>query len=451
MKKVAPIAFILLLVLLLGTLPTSVLYAEEGVNPGNDSISLEDAIKKRAEFGLSNDESARSSYSNKSISKKYGIYLSPEEEEVLTERFNQQDELIPEIEDYIKSIPELNEKYLGLYIAQANGGEIRVVMKSTDDSFQKNTVNEVTYLETEFKDKFDSELPISLEQGLYSEKQIEDITKLISENIKMISEDIDIRYVTADFINQKVKLGVAKNNLNIEYTLSKISSITQQDPSLFEIEELNDDFLPIDTSRTTTTTPLQGGLAIDSSPNTAGICTLGYSAIDANSNPYVITSEHCWYKKPGTGIYQGGNYIGYTSSLGNYGNEVDANGIRVSSNSLLSNKVYNDSNLTSVETAGNDKLGQLVCMSGRNRGESSSCGTLQSKEHASYWKAPNEEQVWFNSLRLATYVTTSGDSGGTVFSGGKLIGLNKGYKGDYSVYCHVTHITNRLGLTPVTW
>lgn len=449
MKKVT--TTILILLLLFGTFSTSVLNAEAGINSLEDSIRLENALEKRVEFGLSNDESARTMSNNKSISKKYGIYLSSSEEEALTKRFEQQDKLIPEIKKYINSMPEINEKYLGLYIDQANGGGIQVVIKSQDDSLQKSTVSEVTYLKEQFENKFITEFPVSFKEGFYSEKEIEDVTKSVSENIALITKNIDLRYVTADFINQKVKLGIAKSKLDIEYTLSMISSITQQNRSLFEIEELDDSFSPVDNSRTTTTSPLQGGLTIDSSPSTSGRCTLGYSAIDANSNPYVLTSAHCWYNSPGTGIYQGGNYIGYTSSLSNYGNEVDANAIRVSSNSLLSNKVYNDSNLTSVEVAGNDTLGQLVCMSGRNRGESSSCGTLQSKEHSSFWNDPNGASVWFNSLRLATYVTTGGDSGGTVFSEGKLMGLNKGTKGGYSVYCHVTHITNRLGLTPVTW
>ncbi|WP_339313295.1 S1 family peptidase [Paenibacillus sp. FSL M7-0896] len=449
MKKVASMIFTILL--FFGGFSASNLNAEEGVNSLEDSVRLENALEKRVEFGLNNDESAKIFNDNKYISKKYGIYLSSSEEEALTKRFEQQDKLIPQIKEYFYSVPELKEKYLGLYIDQANGGEVRIIIKSQEDSLQKGTVSNVTYLAEQFEDKFNIELPISFEEGGYSEKQIEDVSMLVSENIELISQDIDIRYVTGDFIGQKVKLGITKSNIDKEYALSKISSITQQDQSLFEIEELDDDYSTVDSSRTTTTSPLQGGLAIDSSPSTSGVCSMGYSAIDANSNPYVITAAHCWYKNSGVGIYQGGNYIGYTSSLSHYGNEVDANGIRVTSNSLLSNKVYKDSNLTSVEVAGNDVLGQVVCMSGRNRGESSSCGTLQSKAHYNYWKDPNGVDVWFDSLRLATFAQSGGDSGGTVFSRGKLMGLHKGYSNDYSAYSHVTHITNRLGLTPVTW
>lgn len=122
----------------------------------------------------------------------------------------------------------------------------------------------------------------------------------------------------------------------------------------------------------------------------------------------------------------------------------------------MSNKVYaSSSRLTSLEVAGNDKLGDVVCMSGRNRGESNSCGTLQGKQISKFWKDPNGQEVWFDNLRAATYTSAGGDSGGTVYRGNQLKGVHKDRTTEngitYAVYSHVTHVTNRLGLTPVTW
>lgn len=64
-------------------------------------------------------------------------------------------------------------------------------------------------------------------------------------------------------------------------------------------------------------------------------------------------------------------------------------------------------------------------------------------------------KLWFDNLRAATYSTTGGDSGCTIFRGNTLKGINKGTLPAngfvYSVYSHVGNVTNRLGLTPITW
>lgn len=211
-----------------------------------------------------------------------------------------------------------------------------------------------------------------------------------------------------------------------------------------------------DLSRISTIRPLQGGTTLGRAASSVGECSLGYSVIDSNSNPYVITAAHCWYGE-NIGIYQGASYIGTRSSIFHYGNDVDAVAIRVSSNSLLSNYVYNEVfTLTGVETPGNDVIGQTICMLGRNRGESSLCGPLQSKNSSMFWNNPNIGEVWFNNSRLASYNSTGGDSGGTVFNRNTLMGVNKGRfetgEGNYyGVYSHVGNVTNRLGLTPKTW
>lgn len=78
-----------------------------------------------------------------------------------------------------------------------------------------------------------------------------------------------------------------------------------------------------------------------------------------------MTAAHCWYKQPGTGIYQSDAYIGTFSSIAHYGNNVDAAAIRVSSTNLLSNQVYNETTrLTALQVPGNDVIGEVVCISG---------------------------------------------------------------------------------------
>lgn len=77
-----------------------------------ESEPLQQAIEQRKEYGLpdtqpyilkTNDEMR--------ISKKYGIYLSPLEEEELTARFEAQELTVPEIKKYIDENPSLKNEF----------------------------------------------------------------------------------------------------------------------------------------------------------------------------------------------------------------------------------------------------------------------------------------------------------------------------------------------------
>ncbi|WP_194542623.1 S1 family peptidase [Paenibacillus sp. JZ16] len=274
-----------------------------------------------------------------------------------------------------------------MYIDQASGGTINI-------GFKENTTS---MLEASSINSF---LPIKTFEAEYSEKEMEDAANLLRSNLSIVTELIpSLLYINVDFINQEIQIGtIEKVNDADGLIVQKISEITRQNKNLFKIvtdpTSKTEDNLRRDRIR-----PLQGGLTIDSAPSTAGNCSTGYSALDSSGNPYIMTAAHCWYKQPGTGIYQSDAYIGTFSSIAHYGNNVDAAAIRVSSTNLLSNQVYNETTrLTALQVPGNDVIGEVVCISGRNRGETNPCGTLQGKSASAFWEIMDNgvlTKVWF--------------------------------------------------------
>ncbi len=439
-KKV--FTFILSLTLLF--LGTTSIQADDSIS--QSVLSSEKAlVDQRAVFGLTTENSVVSPLiTNRKISEKYGFYLSANEEKALDERFNKQDKYIPILKEKIRSHPELKENYLGLYIDQKQGGIIHVGFKKDISSAQLNLISK----------SLNNELPLKTYTAKYTEEELDIATNHISESVLKIKENgIHIEYVNLDFINQKITVGI-RDHIS-ESVLDIISSVSAVDASIMNLEIVDPTYKTTEDARTDDHTYMLGGLVIDDIAGGSGKCSIGFSAIDSSSNPYIVTAEHCWPQAPGTGVFQGNNYIGYTSSKAHYGNEADAAAIRLGSSSSLSSKVYAESvKFSSVQVAGNDVLGERVCKSGM---WGNSCGTLLSKNNSRYWTNPVYGTVWFNSMRVANYISDGGDSGGTIWNNnnGELKGVHKGSYTDsgktYRVYSHVTHVQSRLGITPVTW
>lgn len=446
-------SFILSVILTL-TFLTGVVSADSNNNQSvNEYTSISQSVPtfdkalvdQREVFGLTTEKSVVSLLiTNRRISEKYGFYLSVDEEKALDQRFNKQDKFIPILKETIRSHSELKENFLGMYIDQKQGGIINVGFKKDIVSEQLNLISK----------SISSELPIRTYTAKYTEEELDEATNRISESTQKILESgIHIEYVNLDFINQKIIVAI-RDQIS-ESALDTISFISDVDTSILNLKVVDPTYKTIEDARTDTHSYMLGGLVIDDIAGGSGACSIGFSAIDTSSNPYIVTAEHCWPKAPGTGVFQGNNYIGYTSSKVNYGNEADAAAVRLDSSNSLSSKVYGESvKFSSVQVAGNDVLGERVCKSGMS---GNSCGTLLSKNNSQYWTNPVYGTVWFNSMRIANYISSGGDSGGSIWNNnnGELKGVHRGVYTEngttYRVYSHVTHVQSRLGITPVTW
>ncbi|WP_106766565.1 S1 family peptidase [Paenibacillus faecalis] len=420
----------------------------------SNGISENELFNQRAVFGLPTNSLQKSESGEMRVSQKYGFYLTETEELALDERFKKQDEYIPKLKEEITSTPDLKEGYLGMYIDQTEGGVVYIGFKKDMQGLQTKQTRDSQV--KELQNATNNELTLKIYEATYSEQELDEATNTISQNVQQLKEDgVPIEYVNLDFINQKIVIGI-DGEVDQQY-VSKISKLVSIDPAVIELKKISPNYSTYEEERYFTYPRIHAGLVIDINPNTTGNCSVGFSAIDSSSNPYIVTAEHCWPKQVGTGIYQGSNYIGVLSSKKHYGNEVDAVAVRVTSNDILSSKVYGEAQrFTGVQVAGDDVLGERVCKAGMwgNR-----CGTLQSKNHSAYWGHDNPYgKTWFTSLRVANYLSSGGDSGGTIWNDktGTLKGVHKGsYENEEGttlrVYSHVTHVQNRLGVTPVTW
>ncbi|MEJ8303316.1 S1 family peptidase [Saccharibacillus sacchari] len=412
---------------------------------------LGESMSKREEFGLETPQARTSSLTDSySLSQKYGFYMTQEEEKALDERLDLQTEIMPEILSYIEQDLVLKEEFQGIYLDQSKGGVAVIALKEETPKINtlKNVTDNTISKSMASIENLYSEIPIEFVNVRYSQKEIESLAELIANHHEDISSIVNLDYVQDDFINQKIQIGIVGGSNDKEKLIGYLTKLTGHSASLFSIETL-DEAVTFNTSRTTNHSPLEGGLTIDSSPNTSGNCSLGFAALGSNGSRYFITAAHCW--GPGVTIYQGNQNIGSTSTLYHRGNEVDAVAIALNSSSWVSNYVYGEVyGLNNIQTAGNDILGEMVWMSGRNRGEINTSGILMAKQHSAYYA-----DIYFNNLRAASYTSTPGDSGGTVFADGILKGVNKGNTTvngrNLGTYSHVTHVMARLNVTPITW
>jgi hypothetical protein len=87
-----------------------------------------------------------------------------------------------------------------------------------------------------------------------------------------------------------------------------------------------------------------------------------------------------------------------------------------------------------------DVVGEPVCMSGASSDTNVvKCGKLESKSFSGTFNG-----TAFTKLRKASYESIGGDSGGTVYGGTTLKGVNKGYSGSSGVYSHLEYCMRDL-------
>lgn len=224
--------------------------------PISDTIYAEDsqtteliqqAIDKRKEFGLSTDLNfVTTLVNNHTISKVYGVYMSQEEEEKFTRRLEELDRVTEEIRSYVNANPEMKDHYLGLYIDQASGGDIYVGFRQSD------SVN-FNHKLASFKDNFHTELSVYTYVATYSEKEFDDISQKISDNIHQLVKEIpELKFVNPDFINQKIEIGILDKQIDEVKVLNVLSELTGVEQSLFEINVLDHTYQAIDEARTST-------------------------------------------------------------------------------------------------------------------------------------------------------------------------------------------------------
>lgn len=209
--------------------------------------------------------------------------------------------------------------------------------------------------------------------------------------------------------------------------------------------------------------------------STGGLCTSNIPWYDSGGVEYVVTAGHCipqstWASTPNSwggawwtsttshvNVLHGGTTVGSARATLRYGAELDVaiwpantnfvtdTGNRTANNTSAYNYTWHSQGwwqwdpVTIGNQYGGDAVGDSVCQSGITQslrppvasdGSRNACSTIATRNSMISSTPPGgTESSWFYYLRrtsTAGKVVCSGDSGGTVWSGGWLAGVVKG-------------------------
>ncbi|QHW32017.1 hypothetical protein GZH47_15160 [Paenibacillus rhizovicinus] len=384
--------------------------------------------KFRNEFGLNTSISlARSNIQLEDS--KYGVRLSKEEETLLDQRFAFQDSIIPKVKSFLTNNAPKDSV---IFIDQAHGGIINVGLKNLNIDMKEIT------------DLFKS-APSNLNVFKInaSEKDLNNLQdKIWSGKDELASNNgIVIQHVEIDPILQKVVIGVV--NLTPDQTDQLIKLFGDQIVAKEAYQQVDDD-------RASTFNPIEGGVKILYPKNDGKNykCSVGFP-VTAGSNKFIVTAGHCVSDNISAYYHQGSTNLGQMVIHVQGGSaDVSMIGGGPSSVTYQGGNIYDPSNsslkYTMTQNASEDVVGEVVCMSGSATDTNSvQCGTIVSTNYNTSIDGFN-----FSQLRKATYFSDGGDSGGTVYNGSKLKGINKGHVTDggtrYAIYSQLEKVMSAL-------
>jgi hypothetical protein len=433
--------FFIVVVLLLISL-TAVSFGIENSVVGEDSSLTSDLleynIQKRKMLGLNSDLSyVKNLLINESTRKanKQDIYLTEEEGKYLEKRFNELDEKVPKIINYL--VTNLEDEYGGLYVKQDEGGVLYICIKDFSDKHLQ--------VVKDINDIFGNPENVRFIKVKYSEVELNKVHNRIFENIKTHElQGIRILSIATDTLENEVEVGIIGDTETSRNLLKRTYG------DMLNIFESTEDMITND-AKSNVINPVQGGIKIKNTTN-GSTCSAGFSAVKVGGYYYIVTAGHCadggyyTFAQP-SDLTSGYYYIG-ASNLRRYSGDVDALLIQTSS-SITSNKVYffnqGDELLTSFQPESNEYVGQYVAVSGQF---STSWGLVGSI---------NVSKGVLTNLTAANYTAIPGDSGGTIFNdyNGQLFGIHQGnatVNGQAAeVYTQVENILDHFGIGAITW
>lgn len=225
---------------------------------GSEALAIDDQakIEGRKAYGLSTDPELIQSLPYSAV---YNMYLSPEEEAVLEQRFQTQSSVIPQIQQTLAMMLDAKD-YLGMYIDQANGGVVNIGIRHGAA---------VTEVEQAILAAYGEALPIQFYQAHYSEADLNKVMATIHAN----QAALNIQYASVDFSHQKIMVGITRKH-SIAEASTNLRNLTKQDAALFQIHYVD---------------KAAEALAIKASG-----CATGLSAITFYTMPYPIGTAQCW-------------------------------------------------------------------------------------------------------------------------------------------------------------
>lgn len=445
--KMPKLLLSLLLALSLAIIP-SLTFAKEKSDPAipqeKEMVDQKEFRKNetkrfRAEMGLPISDAIILSLtsSEENYSKKFGIYMTKEEEKQLDDRINKLDQALPKIKEYLKNNMS-QDGVAGIYIDQQTGGVVHIGFKKQLNLVDSEKLNALTqfYTNTQFY------------QAKFTEDELNQLIYKIHENEPLLREKgINIISTSLNIIDQVVEIG--------------LKVVDQQ--SIDSIEELigyNKEMVTykVDTPPQPAVSsrdyyrPIRAGMYIFRSGG--GSCSTGW-AMNYGSDYYVLTAGHCigyigqaWSQ--GGYSYNSSNLFAYSNKYQNGGN-VDAAALKVDPSVVSSGVLgYNTIDFVKLKYAEwyttDDVVGDTACIAAGNS-DTTSCGTITTRN----FNTTDSTGVYRSNFRQATYTSQGGDSGSLIWAGYTIMGLHSLTNSvtGASSYSHSSYIIGYVDGSPI--
>lgn len=391
------------------------------------SNNVEEQIKIREEYGLETTFDLLTKLQKLPAKDGYGIPLTENEVQELQEREKFSDVHIPHILEELRGESPFS-KIGTFYRDNRDNGRLMVgLVKNTE-------------IKDEVIQRIKSKVPIHAQDKIkfldvtYSESDLNQIILNIFDDRELLEDKgVSVTEAFEDVRGNKVSVGIypyteeAATIIKDRYGADAVTVIEK------EVEKLED--------RSANYYYMYGGIRIAgtaaNSTGSQGGCSAGFSIENARGN-FLVTAGHC--TNDWTGFYQGGYYKGSIYDT-NEGGSADVGVISLFSNRTTNDIYrysYGDRALTSYQGVTEDYVGQSVAKVGIATDLTS--GTIQSRN----WHGDFENGIHYTYLRDASYASSGGDSGGTVYWGSELRGIHTGSNGKFSHIYYVNQKTPGL-------
>jgi concanavalin A-like lectin/glucanase superfamily protein len=380
----------------------------------------------------------------------YGIRMTRDEEQALSSRFAQLDELKRAIQRYVSQMPA--SEFGGMFIDQQAGGLLYLEVTTGAKRHADRLAAIVPYAH---RLRVATVQTTAGELDVTHSRVVHDIRRLRRKGIRISSVATIYRDNVVE-IGVKPKTRAAVALLKRRYGASHVDVV----PALPAGSQSRLDEPP----------PWRGGYALRDTPTSGDTCTMGFSAYRYEGTVvhyYQLTAGHCAPAgiPEGAGKYHSSTFVGtiIENSLAitatppprtpyAYASSDSASIAITSSN--RSNRIYHETDpsarVTQVQALDSDVEGEFVCQSGKE--SLVQCGYITSRDYSR--ESEYNPNVYLLHLRRANYARDEGDSGAPVFgpvSGGtyEAKGIHHGFSGPEALYSHIGYVLSELGLDGV--
>jgi hypothetical protein len=420
----------------LGRLVIALIFAFSGLEPASSVQAvgvddMADAIRFRTEFGLDSDPTHIAAITlDPNSSRVYGVALSPDEATEMERRAEVESQLEP-LNTYLRSLPEFG----GAYIDQAAGHVFVLGFTSIAAADEERIAGFLP-----------SGTAIRMLEVANSEADLRDVQAWVTNDSRWLADlGTHALEIPVNPRTNRVEIGLTRLDEAIAASMNE--RYGKDRVALYETTTALTDCV----DRNHCHNPLRAGLQLYD----AG-CSTGFG-VYAGASYYLLTAGHCYIAGH---VYQhpNGTDLGIMVDESFEANSSFDGGIVPVPTAQRYSRIWSTNAswfpVISVQTRAQEMVGQSVCLSGRQRADGASCGTVYAIDFP--FDACHNPQCssWTHLVhqRSGTYPVAIGDSGGAVWRVNQAMGVQSSINlAGRGIYSHVSYMQAALNVSVCLW